>query len=579
MAYFLFRNPLRSAWLLPGAAVLVLTGCAVGPQAGGVYGGAPSQVVTGEQPAEPAGKVEYHVLAGEMAVQRGDRKKAAQEYVAALAYSDDPRLAKRAARVALFAGEPALAYRAAQAWTAAEPNSREAQQTAAQLALLSGEADSLAAHAQNIIKQNPDGVDAGFRELADLLSGDNDHTDIALEVMRQQVALHPDVAEAYYAQGLLALRYQHMELANKSVQRALALRPDWPDAALLRAGILVRQGKTDEATALVNSLRGSKDERADYYLSYARLLLDAEQTAAAADEFDRVLQIQPSNNDARYGLALLALSLNQAERAKAALLHLYKAGQRTNDAAFYLGSVADLQKNYALARKWYGRVKTGSHVFDARVRSARALYHGGDLAGARKVLAELRQDSPALAGQLYSAEAELLYDAKQYSQALGLYNQALQDDPYDSDLLYGRSLVYDHMGQYKQAEMDLRTVLEREPDNARALNALGYMLSNRGNDYDQALEYIRQALDARPDDPSIIDSMGWVQYRLGDLQKARKNLEKAYSLFPDPEVAAHLGEVLWTLGEQDKAKAIWSKALKDAPDSAVLQETVKRFKQ
>lgn len=578
MAYFLSRNLLRSALLLPGAALLVLAGCAVEPPASGSYGGASAPVIVGGQPTHPAVEVEYHVLAGEMAVQRGDRKRAAQEYVDALAHSDDPRLAKRAAQVALFAGEPALAYRAAQAWTAAQPSSREAQQTAAQLALRSGKADSLGTHAQSIIKQNPDGVDAGFRELADLLSGDKEHANIALQVMQQQVAAHPEVAEAYYAQGLLALRYQRMELADRSVQRALALRPDWADAVLLRAGILVRQGKTKQATTLVDDLAGSKDERAEYYLSYARLLLDADQTVAAADEFDRVLSLQPDNSDARYGLALLALSLEQVERAKVALLQLYKAGQRRNDAAFYLGGIADLQKDYPLARQWYGRVKSGDRMLDARVRAARALYLEGNLAGARKALAQLRLAYPKLVGRLYTAEAEMLYDAKQYSQALDLYDQALQDDPYDSDLLYGRSLVYDRLGQFKQAETDLRSVLEREPDSARALNALGYMLSNRGQDYEQAFAYIKQALDARPDDPAIIDSMGWVQYRLGHLQKARVNLEKAYGLFPDPEVAAHLGEVLWALGERDKAQNVWEEALAGDPDNAVLRETVQRLK-
>lgn len=578
MVYYLFPHSAYGAWLLSGIALLALAGCAADRQAGGIYSGAPSQVVNGQQPQGSTASVEYHVLAGEMAVQRGNRKKAAQEYVNALAYSDDPQLAKRAARVALFADEPELAYRAAQAWAAADPDSHNAQKTAAQLALRSGQAESLNVRAQRIIKQNPDGPGAGFRELADLLSGDDDHADIALQVMDKRVAAYPDIAEAYYAQALLALRYKRMELASKAVKRALALRPDWADAVLLRAGILVRQGNIDEATALVDSLGGSRDERADYRLSYARLLLDSKQTAAAADEFDRVLHLQPNNSDARYGLALLALSLDQIERGKAAFTTLYNSGKRTNNAAYYLGNIADAQEHYALARKWYGRVKSGSHTFDARVRAARSLYREGDLAGARKELSQLRQANPELAGRLYTAEAELLFDAKEYGQALDLYNQALEDDPYDSDLLYGRSLVYDRIDKFKLAEKDLRTVLEREPDNTRVLNALGYMLTNHGQNYEQALEYIQQALEAHPDDPAVIDSMGWVQYRLGHLHKAREHLEKAYGLFPDPEVAAHLGEVLWQLGEHEKAQNIWREALKEHPDNEVLQETMQRLK-
>lgn len=565
----------RSGWLFSGLTILLLAGCVAGPTAD--VTGRAAAPAPHAQALAPEIALEYHILVGELAVQRGDRAVAAREYVAALAYSDDPELAQRATRVALFAGEPELAFQAARAWTAADPNSADAQKTAARLALRNGDAQALAIHAEGVINQHSSSIAAGFKELAQVLSGEPEHADIALQVMQARVAAHADVPEAYYAQGLLALRYERLDLADQSIQQALAIQPDWDDAALLRAGILVRQGQIDEASELVASLEGSQAQRAEYHLSYARLLLDAEHTAQAADEFDRVLTLQPENSDARYGLGLLALSLGQPERAQEAFVALYESDQRSDDAAYYLGNIAAARDDHEQAQSWYERVESGSHAFDARVLAARSLYKQGDLAAAREALKQLRRANPELADRLYMSEAEILFDARDYQTALELYNQALESSPYDSDLLYGRSLVYERLGQIEQAKADLAAILEREPDDARALNALGYMLTNHGQDYARALEYIEQALQARPDDPAVIDSMGWVQYRLGNLHAARQYLEKAYALFPDPEVAAHLGEVLWQLGEQEKAQAIWQEALAEDPQSPVLRETMQRL--
>lgn len=577
MVYLLFKHTQRAVCLIPGTAILLLAGCAAERVVPPLGDGAATRIDTTAVQQDPNVALEYHILAGELAVQRGNREVAAREYVAALDYSDSAELAQRAARVALFAGEPELAYKASRAWTAAAPDSADAQKTAARLALRNGDAEALTIHARAVIQQHSNGIAGGFKELADVLSGEPEQADVALQVMQALVAEHPSLAQAHYAQGLLALRYEKLALANHSIQRALALKPDWSEAVLLRAGVLVRQDEVEEASGLVADIDGSKADRANHHLQFARLLLDAKYTREAADEFERVLALQPGNEDARYGLGLLALSLNQAERAERAFVHLYQSNKRRNDAAYYLGSIATIRENHVEARKWYLRVKSGSHSFEASVLAARALYRQGDLAGARAELAELRKTHPELADRLYMSEAELLFDASNYEDALQLYNKALEESPYDPDLLYGRSLVYEKLGRFDAAQQDLKAILQRDPDDARALNALGYMLTNNSNEYEKALEYIQQALDTEPEDPAIIDSMGWVQYRLGNLEQALAHLEKAYGLFPDPEVAAHLGEVLWKLGEQERAQNIWREALQEDPDNQVLRETLQRL--
>ncbi|MEQ8800038.1 MAG: tetratricopeptide repeat protein [Salinisphaeraceae bacterium] len=522
-------------------------------------------------------ELQYHVLAGEWAVQRGERRAAAENYVEALRYSDDPALAERATRIAVFADAPELAYRAAQAWAQRSPDDGNAYKTAARLALTQGDEARLDRYVQRLMAADAEQPGAALRGLVEVLSGEPAQADLALSTMAEQVAEHDDLAEAHYARALLALRYERLEAARQSAMRALALRSDWSEAVMLHAGVLVRQGDVDAARAQIDRLDGTSGERAEYRIAFARMLVDSDQNAAAADAFEWALEIDPDDVDARFGLGVLALTLEEWQRAEQAFEQLYEAGNRADDAAYYRASAAESQDDYTEARRWYQRVAGGSHAFDAKLRAARMLYLAGDLAAARAELRSLRRDNPDLAERLFLAEGELLYEARRFDDALAMYDRALTQHPGDTDLLYGRSLALERLGRIDEAAADLRRSLAEEPDDPRALNALGYLLTNHTDRHQEALGYIERALEAEPDDAAIIDSMGWVQYRLGNLEKARDYLERAHERFPDPEVAAHLGEVLWRLGKRDRAREVWQEALSEAPDHPVLNETIERL--
>lgn len=575
MASHLFIRGIRLPFWL---CLAVIAGCAGGPFKAAPVDGLPelpTQVVP--PPSDPRTELTYHVLVGEIAIQRGLHAQAAEAYVAALEYSGDPELAQRATRIALFADKPRLAYRAALAWSDADPDDLDAHKTAARLALRTGVPRQLRVHADAVLRLHPDGPAAGFQDLADVLSDEPDAGDTALALMNELAAEHPGLPEAHYAQGLLALRYERLGAADAAVDRALALRPDWPEAVLLRAGILVRQERLRLADELVAGLPGSDAERAEYYLAFAQLLVDAGRPGAAADQFDRVLDLDPGNDEARYGLGMLLLSLEQFQRAEAVFKRLYWSGRYRSDAAFYLGAIAEQREDYALARRWYERVRAGTHLFEAQVRSAATYYEAGDLARARDELRRLREWHPEMSERLYVAEGELLYRDRRYEEALELYDKALKTYPHDSDLLYARSLIWERLGRVGRAEADLRILLDREPGDPRALNALGYMLSNHSDRYREALGYIERALDVDPGNPVIIDSMGWVQYRMGNLEQAHEYLERAYQDLRDPEVAAHFGEVLWKLGQKERALKVWAEARNDDPDHPILRETVQRL--
>jgi tetratricopeptide (TPR) repeat protein len=384
-------------------------------------------------------------------------------------------------------------------------------------------------------------------------------------------------APAQYALGVIALRYDRSEVAARAAERALAIDPTWNDAVLLQAGVWIREGETEKAQALVDELAGNDASRAQYHLTLARLLIEADEDEAALSEFERAIVLQPDNADARYGLAILALSIGDLERAETAFKTLYDKNERADDAAYYLGTVAEQNEDYAKAQHWYQRVESGGRAFDAQVRAARMIYQQGDLPGAQQRIAELRETYPELTDQLYAAEGQLLYEAEEPRAALDIYNHGLDAVPNGTELRYGRSMALERLGKIDAAKADLRAVLEREPNDVRALNALGYLLTNHSDRYEEALDYIERALEAEPENPAILDSMGWVQYRLGNLVQARRYLEQAYRDFQDAEVAAHLGEVLWTQGQHEAAREVWQGALADNPDHPVLRETVDRL--
>jgi tetratricopeptide (TPR) repeat protein len=178
---------------------------------------------------------------------------------------------------------------------------------------------------------------------------------------------------------------------------------------------------------------------------------------------------------------------------------------------------------------------------------------------------------------MFLVEGEILSQIDLNEEAYTLYSQYLENQPDDIEILYARALIAERLDRVDQAERDFLKVLAIDPENTRALNALGYTLADRTDRYQEALVYVQQALAQTPDDPAVIDSMGWVMYRLGRLSEARDYLQKAYDMTKDSEIAAHLGEVLWVMGEQAQAKALWESARKATPDDAVLKETVRRY--
>jgi len=300
---------------------------------------------------------------------------------------------------------------------------------------------------------------------------------------------------------------------------------------------------------------------------------------AGRAEFKRLEQMAPDNADALFALGLLALQAEQIEEAKRYFSRLIHNGQRVPDASFFMGRIAESEGKDKEALRWYRKVNGGGNRFEARLRTAILIARQGRVEDAREMLQDLAADNPAQEVRILLVESDILRQEHRDEEAFEVLSRGLADYPDNPELLYARAMAAERIDRLDVLERDLRKMLEADPDNAQALNALGYTLADRTTRYEEAYRYIERALKLEPDDPAILDSMGWVLYRMGRHQEAidylRKALEKAKS--GDAEIAAHLGEVLWNSGHEKEARKVWEKAREQHPDDETLRDTIQRF--
>jgi tetratricopeptide (TPR) repeat protein len=317
----------------------------------------------------------------------------------------------------------------------------------------------------------------------------------------------------------------------------------------------------------------------DLRVSYARLLTEAKRYKEAQKQFEHLLRQKPNDTDILYALSLLALEGKKYKVAEYYLKKMIKSGTRMAESYYYLGLIAEQRRRYDAAISWLSKVRKGDRVIDSHLRIATIMSKKGDVEAARRFLYQLKPRTKQLEIRLYLTEADILQRAKRYTDALEVINNALTANPNHMDLLYTRAMMAEKINRIDIVEKDLKIILEKNPKNAQALNALGYTLADRTKRYQEAYDYIRRALELSPNQAAIIDSMGWVQYRMGNYKDSIKHLRRALSIEENAEIAAHLGEVLWVSGDKKGAKKVWQKAIRIDSNNKVLRATLKRFNQ
>jgi tetratricopeptide (TPR) repeat protein len=589
MIGFKYKNTLLRVAVL-GLAGLWLTACVQMPV--GEKAPEPEQVPEQPEPAEAEAQAApaeprkpaketltasllYGVLLGEIAGQRGRLDVSAASYLEAARRSQDPRIAERALKISVYAKQPQMALEAARRWVELAPDNLEARQSLAVLALRVNQDEEALQQFEYLLERSNDSNADPYQSLLALLAREPDKQR-ALDVMKRLVELRSQDAHAHFAYARLAVHAQDWPLAEQEVAQALLLRPGWSQALILQAQVNLKQGQGEIARQQLESALQRNPEDTELRLAYARLLVDLDDYAAARREYKTLLKLQPDNGQVVYSLALLSLEAGQLKDAKKHFEKLVNLEYQVQQAYYYLGAIAEEEDKPETAMQWYRKVDQGDHWIEVQIRMARLEAQSGDVNAARERLRKIRLAHPGEAQRLFLVEGEILSQIDWNEEAYKLYSEYLDIQPDDTEVLYARALVAERLNRLQQAESDFRRVLQLDPNNARALNALGYTLADRTDRYEEALKYIQQALEQTPDDPAVIDSMGWVLYRLGRLEEAREQLQRAYDMTKDSEIAAHLGEVMWAMGEREQAKLLWQRARKESPGDPVLEDTVRR---
>jgi len=584
------RLPRLARAALTVAAALAVVGCSgVAPAPAG-FADEPMLLATDgpapeERPAAPAAKegspelseeILYKLLVAEFAGRRNRLDLALDNYLDVARATRDPAVIERAVRIAVFSRQQERGLEAARLWTEVAPDNLDARQVYAALLIRAGELDQAVDQLEALLARLERSPEEGFSLVGDMLSREKDHQAV-LEVMERLVEGRRDDPRALFAFAQVSARVDELEQAAELLKRVLALEPENTRAAIFRAQVLHRQGKTSEAVTFMRDTVGARPEDYQLRMTYARLLVDAKRYEEAREQFERLAGDRPEDAEVRFGLGLLLLQTNRLERAQAQFEHLLELGERTRTAHFYLGQIAESMDDDEAALSHYERVDGGEHYMDSQVRAAVLLADEEGLAVAREHLRSLPQRSVNEAVRIYQAEAELLSRHDRLEEAMTVYNEALGKHPGNSDLLYGRAMLAEKMDRLNILERDLRRIIEDEPNNADALNALGYTLADRTTRYEEAYELIKRALELKPDNHYIVDSMGWVLYRMGRHREALEHLRRALKLQYDPEIAAHLGEVLWVTGDREGARQVWDQALENTPEDEHLREVIERF--
>ena len=519
----------------------------------------------------------YEFLLGEIALQRGDAQLAAQTYLDLAKRTRDPRIARRAVEVASQARLIDVAIEAAKTWHEVEPASPQALQITAALLAGAKRVDEAEPYVEKWLTFEGMSLENGFMQINRLIAGNPDKAANA-RLVRKFTARYPQLPQAHFAAAQAALLAGEDDAALASARRAQELRPDWDAAVALEAQVLQKSSPSAAAKRLGDYVAKNPDA-AEMRLNYARLLVLDKRYAEARGQFQKVLDANPDNPEVAYAVGVLAFQLKEYGVAESTLKRVLGMRYRDPEGVKYLlGQIAEEQKRWPQAIQWYEQVQDGEQALNARLRTAGAMAKQGKLDQAREYLHQVATDNPAEEVQLTVVEAQLLRDASRHGDAFKLLGDALARQPEQPELLYDYALTAEKLEKYDLLESNLRKLIQVRPEHAHAYNALGYSFADRNTRLPEARKLIEKALEISPEDYYIIDSMGWVQYREGNLKGAAETLKRAYTGRPDAEIGAHLGEVLWQLGQRDEARRIWDEALKTAPDNETLVKTIKKFR-
>ena len=521
----------------------------------------------------------YELLAAEFAGNVGDFEASVDFYQQAAGRTDDSRVAARATYIALYDKQYKRTLELLSRWRELEPEDHDIDRIYATSYLHLHQPTEALPYVQAVLAQKSRSNKEKAMVVKRLLSDDIDAQD-SLDLLDALNQAQTDNPQMLILQAKFAAQLEQYDRSIELLDRVLEIDDSLVDVHLIKSRIYQAQGKRDESKAVIRQVLEDHPDNWGLRMQYAHMLVEDKNYKIAREQYILLQEKQPDNVEVLLNLALLYIETDQLDESAELLSHLIELDQKTDIAHYYLGRIEQNKDQYKSAIAHYIKVKHGAYVFEAKLRIAHLfarLDRVDEAIEQLNILVEDTEEWPSRV-RVYLAQGEIFRSHQRYQDAFDMYSRALSHHREDINLLYARALIAEKVDRIDVAESDLLKVLSMEPKNSDALNALGYTLADRTERYQEAKEYIQKAAELVPDDPAIMDSLGWVNYRLGELQEALKWLSMAFEKLVDAEIAAHYGEVLWQSNQKDKAREVWKKGQEVDAQHPVLIETLKKFK-
>ncbi len=517
----------------------------------------------------------YALLVAEMAGQRQLYDVALGNYLLESHRTQDPGVTARATQIAQYIGADQAALDAATLWVKLDPNNPQAQIALSSELVKAARFNESALHLQAALDLEPL-LNVNFISVqgVDMTEGSRE---LWLESLTPLTGRYKENQALLFNIASLHQQQENDDAALAICQDLLKQHPEFYPAWSLKARLLATQEKFDDALKTINqALKRFKQDKS-FTLLKARLLIKQKKVKEASKVFSQLNEQYPDDAHILLPLALTQLEMKDYLGAKLSLQKLLNLQQMQNETHYYLGRIEQFNGDNDTALYHYLAMQGGREFLAAQAAIVNIYLSQNQSDTALQHVRSQRNIDHENQQAYFLMEVDILNRTKQYDASLKVLNAALAAHQDSTDLRYSRAMVSEKLGNLSQLEQDLEHIISLDPNNATALNALGYTLADRTSRLDEALKLIKKALAIAPKDPAILDSLGWVYYRMGRLQDALKLLQQAFEVFPDAEIAAHLGEVHWALDDKQTAKDIWKKALEKTPDSEIIKDTLLRL--
>jgi len=563
------------------AIIISLSGCVTTPETSEE---ADNKITTEEAALKPRvntntvidEEVLYLLMAAELAGQRNQYDLALDAYLQAAKRVDDARIAERAVKIAMFLKDEKRTKEAVDTWLAKDSENLSARRFAVLMAIKNADRKEAADNLEAILQADPAGFESGMLEILKVLEKEG-RTQFIYDVLEELSQKHPEDTGVLFLQALVASVLHDNVLAQQKISQVLVLRPDWSKAIIFQAQLAGRSGDMVKARQyLEQAVKQAPEDK-----QLRKMLLEVLVNIGAYDDAIRFCQAQlvdnPDDGEMLFTIALVYLQQDQEDKAENYLEKLLSNPEWEGQASFYLGKIALDQQRPEKALKWFDRAIESDFGFDADMAAVSLTLNQKKLEEAESRIKKMDIKYPDQHLRVLMAKAELYNQWGRHQEAFDVLSQTLQDAPDNRDVLYARALIAERLDRLDILEADLQKILAKNPDDVGALNALGYTLSDRTDRYMEAEKYLAKALQLQPEEAVIVDSYGWLQFKLGRSDVALEYLRKAYDKQPENEIAAHIAEVLWELGRIDEAKAFIFPLFKKYPDDEYLLKFKRRF--